>query len=104
MAVMAPKVPTMKYEKTLLVVSPPVAMYFPKLGILVVGLASAPRNGLSNDEVCWYSPAVARCMTSALPRLCIAEAGARKAGDECRAHERSNVCVLVVRGAIAQGR
>ena len=50
-AVKAPKVPTMKYEKTLFVVSPPFAMYLPKLGILVVGLASAPRKGLSNDEV-----------------------------------------------------
>lgn len=60
-AEMAPIVPTMKYWKTLLVVSPPLDLYFLKLGILVVSLLPMPLKGLSNDEVWDTSETLRRC-------------------------------------------
>jgi hypothetical protein len=74
MAVIAPRLPTMKYWKSLPVSSPAELLYLPKLGILVVfSLLPTPLKGLSKDEV---------AETSETLRFCTAtQAGARTAGN-----------------------
>lgn len=76
MAVMAPKVPTMKYWKSLGPVSPPAFLYFLNEGMAVVSLRSPrPRNGLEVFGA-----------TSALPRFCMAATELRRVGTCCLAH------------------
>ena len=78
MALMPPMVPTMKYWNSLLPVSLPPLLYFPKLGITVVSCAFlVPRwNGLVNSA--WEVDASAR------PRFCTAAAEERSEGSCCR--------------------
>lgn len=83
-------VPTIKYWKTLFPVSPPLVLYFLKLGILVVSLPPIPLKGLSNDEVLETSEMLRRC--------CVAAATAARAVDgNCWRAHRARVPAVAVR-------
>lgn len=94
---MAPIVPTMKYWKTLLPVSPPLVLYFLKLGIFVVSLPDMPLKGLSNDEVLETSETLRRCW--------VATATAARAVDgNCWRAHRARVPAVAVRADMMGAR
>ena len=81
-AVMAPKVPTIKYWNSLGDVSPPAFRYFLNEGMAVVSLwLLVPRKGLESEGKC-----VAFVAMSALLRFCMAATELRMAGTCCLAH------------------
>jgi hypothetical protein len=65
MAVMAPKVPTMKYWNSLFCCSLPRFLYFAKLGIFVVSLPPTPLKGLSKELEADTSDKLRRCCIEA---------------------------------------
>ena len=99
-AVKSPMLPTMKYEKVLLFASGFLLIYFPQSGILVVGLESSSRKGLSHFGVCSCSPATF-WTTSALPRRWVEMVKAQRGERRCRGHVRRKVPAREVSGAIA---
>lgn len=87
----------MKYWKTLLPVSPPLDLYFWKLGILVVSLPPIPLKGLSNDEVWDTSETLRRC--------CAATAtDARAVDGNCWRAHRARVPAVAVRADMMEWR
>ena len=85
--------PTMKYWKTLLLVSPPRFMYLLKLGILVERAPVPPLKGLSNDEV---------LETSVTLRFCREALATRTAGNCWRAQVRASVLAVEVSAGIVR--